>query len=93
MSTENTQNQKKSDTCFLDRALILTAATTIIFLILDVIIFVATGSEPESAMNTLKDIVMVELGGGGIIQIAKARRKRNEQSGISCTGEEYSEEF
>ena len=93
MSTDNTQKQKKSDTCFLDRALILTAATTITFLILDVVIFVATGSEPEAAMNTLKDIVMIELGGGGIIQIAKARRKKNEQSGTSCAGGEYSEEF
>ena len=84
---------KRSNLCFLDKALILTAATTIIFLIMDVIIFVATGSEPISAMETLKDIVVVELGGGGIIQIAKSRRSNREQSGISNESEECTEEF
>lgn len=79
--------------CFLDKALILTAATTIIFLITDVIIFVATGSEPVSAMETLKDIVVIELGGGGIMQIAKSRRSKGEQSRISNESEECPEEF
>lgn len=80
-------------TSFLDKALILTAVSTIIFFTVILVMFAHTGLEPETTVNAFKDIVCMELGGGGIIQIAKARRIKNEQQGICTEDNKCSEEL
>lgn len=78
---------------FLDKALILIAVATITFFITMIVIFCTVGSVPDSLIEAFKDIICVELGSGGIIQISKARKKQNGESGVRSESEEHSEEL
>lgn len=76
---------------FLDIALIFLATTFVLFIITMTIIFCIKDSVPDSLIEMYRDIVVAEITAGGIIQIAKARKKQKEKT-ASQNGEEQSDE-
>lgn len=85
------QSIRKSS--FLDKALILIAVCTLLFFTTMIIIFCVIGSVPDSLIDAFKDIICVELGSGGLIQIAKARKQNANKSGVRGESEIDPEEL
>lgn len=80
---------------FLDLALIFLATTFVLFIVSMTVIFCIKDNVPDSLIEMYKDIVVAEITAGGIIQIAKARKKQKEetasQNGVTQKDDESEE--
>ena len=84
---------KHKVTSFLDAALIFVAVALVLFITIMTVIYCKIGSVPDSLIEMVRDIFVAEITAGGIIQIAKERRKikAKERAGESQDGEKPEE--